>query len=456
MVCWFLPEQPKNLKLYWKDNQRTRSRDPKEDEFTFYFTQAGIDGFLRLKPTAIALEPTGYHYSAFLARVCEREGIEIYWVGHSEVNHHRRGNKLPDKNDLADALALADYLHKNYGREEFFLQFSPGIPKKLRECYLQLQSLNRMQSPIINRLRQQLALEFPEAALVRSFRNDSGLAPLWAWLSGQEVSKTAQTRYDKLWANSVAQKYGGSISQFSRQLANELCNIHLIERGLEEDIEILLCSPEIAVYEKVLNRFGMKARTKALILSQVYPISRFDALPQFKKRLGCAGEEQSSGDKEAFNTGAGSKLCRQAMYLWVLTTIAPKRLRPGTPQCQRLGEFYDLQRQKFYGSPEEMRKRVAGRELRKSISAIEELLKSHMEPLINKGANPLIQSQLDLIIQLLTASLNQNLAQGLEKSIKQTEVQKGFGNLIIMRTAGRACKMLFQELKRSVASVKEM
>ncbi|NEP58304.1 MAG: transposase [Symploca sp. SIO2G7] len=400
-----------------------------------------------MKPTAIALEPTGYHYSAFLANVCKEEEIGIYWVGHSEVNHYRRSHRLPDKNDAADALALAAYLWEKHGHDEFFLQFSPGVSKELRENYLKLQSLNKMQNPIINRLRQQLSVEFPEVALTQSRANATGIAPLWGWLAEENISNHATTIYNKKWDNSVSKKYGGNISHFSRFLAKEICNFHREEKLIEDDLKELLKDKTIQPYIQILDEFGMKARTKALILSQVYPISRFDSLPPFKKRLGCAGEENSSGDRFGFNTRMGSKLSREAMYLWVLTVIAPKKSRPLTPQCQKLGLDYDNYWKKFYGSTEGMQAQVAKRELEKSKVKVKRILDEQVKPLLKKGSEAEVDGQIELLVQTLLSTNSQNFTETIAKNIKHSEIKKGFGNLIIMKVAGKACKMLFKELK---------
>ena len=96
------------------------------DELTFYMNSGGIHSLLALQPDAIALEPTGVHYSRLLADVCQKKGIPVLWVGHCEAVHYRKQNKLPDKNDLADALALAAYAHMYWDKPEFFLWFDPG------------------------------------------------------------------------------------------------------------------------------------------------------------------------------------------------------------------------------------------------------------------------------------------------------------------------------------------
>ncbi|MBO0348658.1 hypothetical protein J0895_05995 [Phormidium pseudopriestleyi FRX01] len=94
---------------------------------------------------------------------------------------------MPDKNDEADALALASYALTNWNYPEAFLGYEHErfiIP--MRECCLQLQNLNRIQNPIINRLRQQLAREFPEAALKNSQRGPDGQIPLFCFIAQRQ------------------------------------------------------------------------------------------------------------------------------------------------------------------------------------------------------------------------------------------------------------------------------
>ncbi len=54
---------------------------------------------------------------------------------------------------------------------------------EIRSLYDQINSLLRIQSPLINRIRQQLAEEFPEGANKQQIPSErDGLQPLFAWL----------------------------------------------------------------------------------------------------------------------------------------------------------------------------------------------------------------------------------------------------------------------------------
>ena len=302
-----------------------------------------MEKLLALKPDAVVLEPTGVHYSWIWAHICSSEGIKVLWVGHAEATYYRKQNKLPDKNDQADALALAAYALLHWGDDEFFLQFEPGKVAQMRHLWLQLQSLNKIQSPTINRARQQLAREFPEAALLPSKPSLSdGMLPLWSWLAGRDRNtKRKSNYYDKLYEKSIAKKYGVDITTFTRRLSNLLCDLRDWEMEILDEILDILNAPEFAPYRQVMGQFGIGVRPQALLISQIYPITKFESLVRFKRRLGMAKDEQSSGDKETMKTGAGSKMCRSQLYLWILDIIAPEHARPKNEIGKKLGEFYD-------------------------------------------------------------------------------------------------------------------
>ena len=288
------------------------------------------------------------HYSWLLAHICQCEGIKVLWVGHSEATHYRKENKLPDKNDLADALALAAYAHTHWDKSEFFLTFEPGAIAQIRSLYLQLKSLTRVQSPVINRVRQQLAQEFPEAALKESNPGPDGLSPLWAWLARWErKTKRHSFYYDSLYSKSIAPAYGIEISPFTRKYAEFLCHIHSWEREIINELGKLLSMPQFKPYKKVFDELGIGVRPRALLLTHIYPMSKFESLGSFKKRLGMAGDESSSGDHKSWNTKGGSKMCRTELYLWILVAIAPKKNRPTGEIGEKLSAFYDSRQEKF-------------------------------------------------------------------------------------------------------------
>jgi transposase len=75
-------------------------------------------------------------------------------VGHKELRNYREHQlSLPDKDDDADALALACYYFDYCDSPKRFVQIRDFTTTRIRELVLRLAHLNRVQSPIINRLR---------------------------------------------------------------------------------------------------------------------------------------------------------------------------------------------------------------------------------------------------------------------------------------------------------------
>ena len=186
--------------------------EKQEQNRKFFVTRPDINRFLTLLADngveLVAMEPTGGHYSWFWSLVFRHHNIELVWVGHAEVAYFRRHNRLPDKNDQADAMALALLAISNFHNRSFFLHFELGPVERLRELYLQLQSLNRLSSPAVNRTRQQLAREFPEAARCRSEPGPDGLSPLFAFLAGRDRNLEAQIF---LLAQQIQNQRGGGL-----------------------------------------------------------------------------------------------------------------------------------------------------------------------------------------------------------------------------------------------------
>lgn len=350
VVACLLTEFPTNPKQYFRTA-----------EFPiFKASHVGIQALLELKPDVAVMEPSGVHYSKLWAKVLELEGIEVRWLGHLQLRSYRQSLRLPSKNDKADAIALACYCWQHLEQSEYFLQFSPEPVAKLREIYLQLHHLNRVQNPIINRLRQSLAYEFPETAQIRSLRRTHvDIPPLWGWLAQIRLS----SYYERMYAKSVARSYGIEISEFTRMHAQRLCNLQIQESQLEVELELLLQAPKYQPYLKVFASFGFGLRTKALLLSQIYPIEnylgpgnkpivefeqgnngkrqkRHRSLRSFKLRLGLGLVEDSSGDYHQWVAG-GSSLCRQALWLWELTRIEPIKIRPKNEIGEQLGAYRD-------------------------------------------------------------------------------------------------------------------
>ncbi|NJN13163.1 MAG: IS110 family transposase [Richelia sp. RM2_1_2] len=339
--------------------------EPKQFYYKYAFCvfkadASGIKGILDLKPDVALIEPTGTNYSKLWVTALTQNGVSVKFVGHKELRSYRSSHlNLPDKDDNADALALACYAF-DYDSPTRYLTIRDATTAQIRELILRLVHLNRVQSPIINRLRQDLAWQFPEVALVKSPRSRRGELPLlWGWLSNIRESK----KYDGLYLDSV----GLGLTDTVKLHAERLCHLQQEEYQIEDEISALLQASNFIPYRKAFERFGFGMRTQALLLSQIYPLTNFlneNRKPivefhnsrnsnkrqkrrlserRFQKVMGLAPTQESSGDKKKSKVSGGSALCRRAFWQWVFTSIEPKRSR-NNEITKKLGAILDKEK----------------------------------------------------------------------------------------------------------------
>jgi transposase len=319
----------------------------------FYTDASGIKSLLELKPDVAVMEPTGVNYMKLWAAHLAQHGVKIVLVGHKQLRSYRENLGLPDKDDPADALALACYYLEHQLNSSRFVRVRDPAIAKIRDLVLRLFHLNRVQSPIVNRIRQDLAWQFPEAAAIKLN------APLfWGWLAGERKA----IRYDNLYAQTV----GLGLQNETTESAKALCELLRRERALELQMRSSMKDGRFTLYRKVFARFGFGERVEALILSQIYPIENYlvDGLPEIKirkgkvsgqptkrylsqrrfvKALGVAPTREDSGDKHS-SKKAGSSLCRMALWQWLFTRIEPRRTRVKSELGKNLGELLDVEK----------------------------------------------------------------------------------------------------------------
>ena len=111
-----------------------------------------------------------------------------------------------------------------------------SITFPLSKCHLvlSLSHLNHVQSPIINRARQDLASQFPEAALVRSVRSGKKVPLLWGWLCSQRQSVKYDLMLDRL--------IGLGITDELRRQAARICDTQGEEMVLEFQLSSVIAT----------------------------------------------------------------------------------------------------------------------------------------------------------------------------------------------------------------------
>lgn len=310
--------------------------------------RAGIDALLSLRFDGAIMEPTGGHYSKIWHHHLVRAGIEVRYVGHREVANYRESWKVFNKSDRNDAIALACYGLERWNRPEYFIL---GYSSRLRELYLELESLNRIRQPVILRWRQQLAHECPELSeklVYRKWLCDSIPGVLKA-VAGESTPR-------RNWQKILDESIGTGIGSLSRGLARQLIAIEELEIELEREAALELERPQYQPYLEILERYDIGGRTAAAILSVIFPFEqflhngkpiveridgtkRYRSLASFKLALGLGMVQYQSGGIQKWKPGGRADV-RIALWRWAKMAIV---MQPNLdlPAIATLRAYYD-------------------------------------------------------------------------------------------------------------------
>lgn len=465
LVCWELVEQPGKLKQIFSKEKRRFSKS-KPDPLTFHANKLSLAKFetyllgkhelakTKVKANCLVLEPTGIHYAKIWAIVAEYIGVEVRWVGHQESVFTRRSERLPNKNDQADALALAAYAWKHWEQLEYFLDFRPDPIAEIRILYYQMNSLIRVQSPLINRTRQQLAEEFPEAAIASLETSPiDGLQPLLAWLANYprktlKTNSTWKNRYNK----SCLLKYGVEISQFTKDFSWLLCRVHELEFNYRSKLIKLVNSEVFKNYNLVFDHFNFNYKLRAIILIQIYPLTRFSNRAAFKRRLGMGKDQYQSGDVQYFRN-SGSSEARSQLLLWCRQCIVYAPRRPTTSVGKELGTRYDELLAKYSSDGNLEKAQAISKYFDKQIEAIAKIEGTMAE---NPSSPALLQIR---AVKLATIQSKEALILAAKSGVnvdlpnaETSEKAKGFKTLIAFKVISLALRRLWPMLKKANCS----
>lgn len=342
VVACFLSELPENPQEFYQDYEFPE----------FALTRRGFDDLLEHEPTVAILEPTGVAYSRVWCERLAQAGVTVVRVDHAKLRAYRKGLGLPDKDDMADSLALACYYLDPLKRSRYnFVRDRESSIQQLRSLVLRLQHIDRLKNVIVNRLKQDLAIDFPE-----QMSKDCDDAPLfWRWLAGAGKS----LKYDRELTESI----GLGIRLETKWQAQQLLNCFAEEKQIEQRIRPLLEDERFKPYLRVFKKFQFGDRISWLLLSQIFPLadflkdgrpevklrksrktgktnSRHLSLRRFQKAIGVAPVREESGDSKKKHRG-GSSLCRKALWQWTFTVIEPKRAKGGSETVKALREVYN-------------------------------------------------------------------------------------------------------------------
>lgn len=360
--------------------------------------RAKIENYKADKIIAIC-EPTGMNYARLWMNKLGDWGCEVRMISNSKLPNYRaelmgKEGKSGAKTDDIDAFAIACwYFDKS---ESDYLKIRDSLVSKIKSVCLRLEHLNRLQSPIINRMRQELAWQCPEIALVRSAKLQEELPPLlWGWLADRRKSK----KYDRILEATI----GSGIESQTRWAASQYCEIEEEIFKLKKELVQLIDSPQFEEYRRIFAKFGFGYQLQGYLLGAIYPIQDFLKGDQpeikirknrqtgkesklklserrFMRAVGMGVVREDSGQKKK-GKQSGSALCRKALWQWCFTRLEVSRNNPPLSftygqgaDAEKMSPAENLRRRKKGGTPVKLaRQRVIVRcirELFKELSSI--------------------------------------------------------------------------------------
>ncbi|NJL49753.1 MAG: IS110 family transposase [Leptolyngbyaceae cyanobacterium SM2_5_2] len=324
---------------------------------------AGMQKLLELGDSYV-IEPTG-DYSKIWIDALKANQKTVLRVNSKRVKALKEYHGIASKSDRYDAAFLALYGAVNLNNSQAFLS---DYAEDLRTVVLHHQFLSRMTGNHQRRLWQLLSHEWPEVC-----RSKTGTKPqqnrrwleadppaLWRYIAGEPI------RNWRLRDRQLGQSIGSGLSDLSRALAAQVCELERKQYPYEERISALLAASEFKPYMEVLERFGMAELTRAAVLSRIYPFSQFlsedgsevvvrvpsvktegryhrrnKSLGAFRLALGNATKLYQSGQVRE-ERAAGSKLARCSLFLHVKSKIVILGDRPNlaTPRLKQHIDYY--------------------------------------------------------------------------------------------------------------------
>ena len=303
-----------------------------------------IESFKADRVVAIC-EPTGMNYARLWMNKLGDWGCEVRMISNSKLPNYRAElmgkENSGAKTDDIDAFAIACWYFDKSDKD--YLKIRDPLVNQAQSICLRLEHLNRLQTPIVNRMRQELAWQCPEVALVRSAKLQNDLAPLlWGWLAGLRKSK----KYDRILAATV----GSGIEVQTRWAAKQYCEIKEEIFKLKKQLVKLIDSPQFAEYRRIFTKFGFGYQLQGYLLGAIYPIEDFlkNCQPEIKIRknrqtgkesklklserrfmraVGMGVVREDSGQKKK-GKQSGSALCRKALWQWCFTRLEVSRNNP--------------------------------------------------------------------------------------------------------------------------------
>ncbi len=307
------------------------------------------------------MEPTG-NYSKLWVNTLLDAGKEVRLIGNRELTSYRKLCQWDYKDDYHDATALAYCGWLNINNPSFFLSVRDPEIQAIYQLLLEHERINRELKPLVNRARNLLHTEFPEAKNSKG-QSRSKVDGIWLFIS----NSNQHPGWRKFWLRKIKSSMG-TVQKcgFSPQLvklSHQIVKLKQRRIEIKKAFQEFLANPKYEFYSKAFDCFNLGVYDRIIILCQIYPFEQFldtngrelrkikprkfgksgklitkrVGLNRFHACLGKAVKPWESGKKKG-HIVTGSVLARIQLYLWAKRTMAmspPKNPKP------RVKELYN-------------------------------------------------------------------------------------------------------------------
>lgn len=363
-------------------------------------THSDLSALMECKFDIALMEPTGGHFEQIFIDWLTTHNRPYLYINANKLKVWRTLHGIP-KTDIADAIAIALYGLEYADNPRYFIP--PCQLPELRQLWLQRERFSKLQTQYINRIRKELAHDFPEKAEA-SFDRNWGEEPMvfLQWLAGRQSPQYSPTytKLDKeLHGGIVKRKATGKMeeipgtcgrkpSPFLKFMAQHLLECERYSLEIEQQIDQILSEERFKPYMKAFASVGLTPYVSSVWLTRIYPFERFldtsgkpiierrpsrksgklctynKSLSQFKACLGAGTIEDTSGsrqkgydkrkgwqkrrieksDDQHTEVAIGDRQSRKAFFLWFYSMVqmgALARMKQPPPQQERILAKYE-------------------------------------------------------------------------------------------------------------------
>ncbi|MDJ0728820.1 MAG: hypothetical protein QNJ33_02400 [Crocosphaera sp.] len=307
------------------------------------------------------MEPTG-NYSKLWFNTLLDAGKEVRFISNRSLVPYRKLCGWDYKDDYHDATALAYCGWLNINNLSAFLSLKCPEIHATYQLFLEHERINRELKPIVNRARNLLHTEFPEAKNSKSKSSDK-VDGIWLFISSSNQTPKWREHWLRIVKKSIGTVQKCGFSPQLVKLSQQIVRLKQRRIQIRKAFQEFLANPKYAFYNDAFDCFNLGVYDRTIILCQVHPFEQFldpngrelrkikprkfgksgkpvtkrVGLNRFHACLGKAVKPWESGKKKG-HIVTGSVLARIQLYLWAKRTMAmspPKNPKP------RVKELYD-------------------------------------------------------------------------------------------------------------------